>query len=742
MTTDTQSRRHLGLSAATGVGVGAIVGGGILALAGAVFSVTGPSAMLAFALNGLIALFTALSFAEVSSKFPYSGGTYTFAKMVLSVEAAFSVGWVVWFASIVAAVLYAFGFAEFALVGCEDLYGALLGETPPQFATRSTICGLAATATLFYSARLAWKPAAGGQWINAGKVVVFFVLIAGGAWALRGRSAADIGRSLRPFFAEGGDGLLKAMGFSFIALQGFDLIAAVAGEIRRPERTIPRAMLLSLGLALMIYLPLLLLIATVGVPHGEKVVDVARRDPETLVPLAAANFMGSFGYWLVIVAGVLSMLSALEANLFAASRVAMSMAVDRTLPASLARLHRRRATPVRAIVGTAVIVIVLLLVTPDVAAAGAASSLIFLLSFALAHWIAILVRQRSASRPPPFRVPLYPGVPVLGGLACVALAMYQGIAVPRAGFITATWLSLGGLLFLGLFAQRARITDASQASRDPEIVQLRGHSPLVLVPIVNPDSVRGLAAVAGALAPPETGRVLMLSVVVVPSDWKLRHGTAPIENAQSVLAKSIAASLEAGVYPDALTTIAQEPWSEIARVARLHRCESLLLGLSFIAEGAEGTPMDQLMSGADCDVVVLRAPKNWQLAPARRILVPTAGQGRHDRLLARMLGSLSRTGQREVTFLRVLPRNATLRDQQSAQRDVVSRAADLSAGRARVLILCSDQPVETVAEHAANSDLVILGVQRFSRRRKVFGQFALRLAHRTDSPLLIISARG
>ena len=63
--------------------------------------------MAAFALNGVIALLTALSFAELASKFPESGGTYAFSKKVLPVEAAAAVGWVVWFASIVAAVLYA-----------------------------------------------------------------------------------------------------------------------------------------------------------------------------------------------------------------------------------------------------------------------------------------------------------------------------------------------------------------------------------------------------------------------------------------------------------------------------------------------------------------------------------------------------------------------------------------------------------------------------------------------------------
>ena len=73
---DSDPRRTLGLWGATGVGVGAIVGGGILALAGVAFATTGPSAILAFALNGGIALLTAFSFAELASRFPESGGTY------------------------------------------------------------------------------------------------------------------------------------------------------------------------------------------------------------------------------------------------------------------------------------------------------------------------------------------------------------------------------------------------------------------------------------------------------------------------------------------------------------------------------------------------------------------------------------------------------------------------------------------------------------------------------------------
>ena len=360
--------RHLGLGGAVGVGVGAIVGGGILALAGAAFASTGPSAIVAFALNGVIALFTALSFAEVSSKFPESGGTYTFAKKVLSVEAAFVVGWIVWFASIVAAALYALGFAEFSRIVVLEAFNLTRQVSPEWIQTRSFVSGLAIVATIIYVVRLVFGTAGGGWFSNVGKVVVFALLIVCGLWALRERSPHELTTSLTPFFADGWPGLLRAMGFTFIALQGFDLIAAVGGEVRQPERTIPRAMLISLFIALLIYLPLLLVVATVGMGPGESICDVSREHTETIIAVASEQYLGRFGYWLVIVAAILSMLSALQANLFAASRVATAMARDRTLPRQLGRISRRTNSPLNAILVTGVLIVGLLLLVPDVAA--------------------------------------------------------------------------------------------------------------------------------------------------------------------------------------------------------------------------------------------------------------------------------------------------------------------------------------------------------------------------------------
>ncbi len=384
----------------------------------------------------------------------------------------------------------------------------------------------------------------------------------------------------------------------------------------------------------------------------------------------------------------------------------------------------------------------LVFLLPDVAAAGAAASLIFLVTFAIAHWLAILVRQRSAEYPPPFRSPYFPAVPVLGGLACISLAIFQGVAVPSAGTIAVVWLSIGGLLFLSLFARQARLKDVSSVAANPELVRLRGNTPLVLVPIANPQNAEPMISLAETLVPSEVGRVLIQTIVVPPEQWDPETDPEPVNRSQDVVRASLKASVKLGVRVETITTLSPHPMEEIARVARLHRCESVLLGLTEITEERDGTPLERLLGRLNTDVVVLRTTSNWRLADTETILVPVGGRGGHDYLLARLLGSLSRKQQRNVRFLRVVPTGTTPGELKRIQRDLDRTARENTVGPCEREVLLSDDPAGSIVEAAGQCGLLILGVQRIGPRQKLFGEFTRRIAKQTECRLIIISRRG
>ncbi|MEM9489391.1 MAG: amino acid permease [Myxococcota bacterium] len=736
------SGRTVGLLGATGVGVGAIVGGGIMVLAGVAYANTGPAALIAFALNGTLAFITAMSFAEISAAFPESGGTYTFAKKVLSVRAAFAVGWVLWFAYIVAGVLYALGFAAFAQLAVGELWAAT-GYSPPAWVNgrRMTLL-LATAATAVYAISLIRKSTGGGEWAVYGKVVVFCVIILVGLVALVRQPIGETSDALVPFFSGGASGLFVAMGFTFIALQGFDLIAAIAGEVRDPGRTIPRAMFLSLGTALVIYLPLLFLIATVGVEPGESISELAERDGDTMFALAVRRFMGVVGYWLVIIAAILSTLSALHANILAASRVALSMANDRTLPGILGQMHARRKTPVMAIYATALTLVAIVFMVPDINAAGAAASLIFLASFALAHFTAYLARSRGADHGG-YRTPWFPLIPVAGGLACAVMAVFQALIVPDAGGIVVIWLGLGVILYLALFQRQAETFDASAEALDPNLVKLRGKNPLILLPIANPAHARAMVAVANAIAPSAYARVLLLTIVATPEDAD-EPPLDKLEDAQKVVREALTASYLKGHAPEALITAAPDPWSEIMRIAIEHGCESLLLGLGEAGSDNEKltSALEGVLNEIDCDTAVMRAPAGWRLDQARRVLVPVGGRGHEHGLRARLLGSICRTAERQITFVTVLKSSSSDNKAGEALRNI-SGLAEMSnvGGRRKVEILRGDDPVAALLEEAANHDLIVLGLKDTRWGRRVFGEIALRIARDAQCAVIMLSGR-
>lgn len=729
--------RHIGFWGATGIGVGAMIGGGILALAGVAFSVSGPSAIFAFLLNGCIAFLTVFSFSEMAAAHPQNGGIYTFSKKTLSVEAAFGVGWVVWFASIVASVLYALGFGSFVVIAIQQIYPVIqeLGFSPRVLTALLALASLA-----FYTWRLSKVGGGSGMVANIGKLIVFAIIIAAGFAMTVQTSFSEIKSSFQPFFTGGVGGVLAAMGYTFIAVQGFGLITNVGGEIKNPEQTMPKAMMATVFIGLAVYLPILFVVTTVGVPDGETLTSISFQNPEAVVAVAAQQFMGGFGFWLVIIAGIFSMLTGLESNIFAASRISLVMAKDRTLSYQLSHIDKKSGLPTVSIYVTAAIAGLLIVLLPDVAAAGAAAGLIFLLTYALAHALSMLMRSRDFESTKNFRTPYYPFTPILGLIACFGLAIFQAFVEPAAGIISFIWLLFGGAIFIIFFIQKAKVMYASEEALNPELVKLRGLNPLVLVPIVNPENAESKIFLANSLAPPRYGRVLLLSIVLKNKD-KIIFEKA-LENNQKAMFKAISSSASSGLDPDTLITIAEEPWKEMARVAKLHRCKSILIGLSNITELNIQKNIEKLVQTVECDVVIFRQPfSDWKISDIKKILVPVAGFSEHDLLRARILASLWRENHPMVSFVQILPTNTPTEVVVKRRKKLDSFASQIIPEKTDVRVYLNDNPKELLISLSNKSDLVILGLTKPGPRRPVLGDLPVALATNTSSGLIFISRK-
>ena len=246
---------------------------------------------------------------------------------------------------------------------------------------------------------------------------------------------------------------------------------------------------------------------------------------------------------------------------------------------------------------------------------------------------------------------------------------------------------------------------------------------------------------ARALAPQTVSRIQLLSVVKRQLAWEA--GGRPVEllDLQKVLGGALASALEADLQPEALITVNNDPWGEIARIARLSRCEGVLLGVGELGASLMAGPLERLIGSVDADVVILRAPGDWNPDQATRILAPARGGRGQSPIRARLLGSLGRSAPRQVTFLSVLPSAADPDTSKRAETALRRLANDEAPGAGTVVVARSDDVVAEVVRRSAECDLLILGLRRRTRRRGAFGEVMVEIARSTTCPLLMISHR-
>ncbi|WP_435183770.1 APC family permease [Halobellus sp. EA9] len=458
---------ELGLLDATMIGMGAMIGAGIFVLTGLAAEIAGPAAILVFVLNGVVTAFTGLSYAELASAIPKSGGGYAFVNETFEALPSFLMGWMLWFAYMIAGALYALGFAPnfiellhvYGIVPPPDQVGAV--ALPILDAAVPLGFGLALVAVALFVGLNAVSTAASGSVetiFTATKVTILLIFVGFGVASPMFSSA-----EFQPLFPEasGAFAILPAMGLTFIAFEGYDLITTVTEEVKNPRENIPKAIFVSLAATVVVYM------AVVTVAIGTLGADGLAAAGEAGIAAAATEFMPTGipviknGGAVIVFGAVFSTLTALNAVVIASSRVAFSMGREGQLLPSFGQIHHRFGTPFVAILASAVVM--LGSVALPTKSAGNMSSLFFLLSFVVVNGAVIKLRRERPNLNRPYEMPYYPVPPILGIVLNLVLT---GVLVeylirtdPTALVLSVAWILLGAVVYVALDRYRARGTE-------------------------------------------------------------------------------------------------------------------------------------------------------------------------------------------------------------------------------------------------------------------------------------------
>lgn len=643
--------RDLGLVAVTMIGVGAMIGAGIFVLTGLAAGQAGPGLLLAFLLNGCIALIIGGCYAELGSCFPAAGGGYLWIKQGMNDLFGFLSGWMSWFAQSLACALYALAFGAF-LIELVHLWGLDLnrfcdtaGHGCPL--VHWTQVGLGVSIVLLFT-YINFKGSSEtgliGNVVTSIKILILVLLAAFGLAKMMGDAGGSVSTvvtdSFQPFLPFGFLGVVVAMGLTFIAFEGFEIIAQSGEEVKDPTRTIPKAIVLSIVIAVTIYL--LTAIVVIG----------AIDSPDPSVPVyaflgelgelgmveVASQVFASGGKFILLLAGLASTTSALNATLYGSSRVSFAMGRDGNLFPSFGRINPRTLTPFMAVLMSGLLVAAMVIALP-IEAVAASADIMFLLLFMMVCYSQISLRKRRPDLKRTFRLPLTPFLPWLGIVICTLLALSLLRLSLLAWGVAIAWMVGGIVLYLAHILPKQTEWEVNPNRVLAESVsalrfnQAEAGLRTVLVPVKDRFMASSLGALGAIFAHQRSMELFALHVIKTPG-LDTAQAQEFVDMIDSTMTQPALRSARDLALPHReLTVIGRHIGQSINAMARRYDTDLILFGWPGVNVGSQhafGSVIDLISSNPPCDILVAHFNSIWQ--KPRRIVIPSRGQGANLRM--------------------------------------------------------------------------------------------------------------
>ncbi|MEM2944214.1 MAG: amino acid permease [Methanomassiliicoccales archaeon] len=720
-------RRDLGLLEVLMIGIGPNIGSTIFVLVGIAIGIAGPAIILALVLNFIITLLTAMSYAELSSAFPETGGGYLWIKEALFPPFGFLGGWMSWVGHCIACAVYALGFG----LGV----GALFSQYNIHFGiSQEMVSKLFAVGISIFFILLNYRGVKGAgrseviiSVMLIGIILVYilfcFIALANGNGAIN---------AFEPFVPMGYMSIATSMGFTFMIFEGYEIVAQTGEETKNPEKTVPRAMFLCISISTALFLIITAL--TLAVIGWEPVAEMAAagRGQDALV-VAAQRVVPFVGGAIISVGIVIGSIAAVNSVIFSASRVSFAMGRDGNLPTIFGKLSAKNHTPSIAIFFSGSIIIFASALLPIERVAAVADILILLL-FILVNISALVLRWKRPDAKRHFLIPLFPVIPLIAIGAKVFLAASLFRFEPLAWYIALAIIYAG--LFIHYFAKgRKEIEKIELPERIPltpdELRKFR-----ILIPLEDPKNI-GLIDLGCIVASKNQGEILLMNIVEIPTTVPLDAiDKKLIDGRRKMLEKVKVYSELRGVPTRAVVSVSHDVVTAIIDTAQEEAADMIILGWKGYSRTKKrifGRKMDDILRRTPCDVIIMRDEE--KLRP-ENILILSGGLW-HVSKATEIAAEIARIEGARITILNVI-----VDEKYRLKALDYSRRLMKIVERAGVPVITKEIRPETivggVVAESMDYDLLVIGVTAGKRWKKfIFGPTHDKIVQNVKCPAII-----
>jgi amino acid transporter len=709
--------RSLSLPAVIAIGLGGMLGTGIFVLPGLAATKIGASLWLAYLVAAICILPAAYSKSELATAMPSSGGAYVFIERAFGPLFGTISGLGLWIALVLK--------CAFALVGI-GAYVLVVLDMDSEAITKSV--GLGFLFLVFLLNIVGAKKA--GNFQSYAVLVALLVLA---ALFVLGIQSMD---QTTPFFAKlkeeavelaGYKDFVFAVAFVYLSYSGVTKVAAIAEEIKNPDKNLPLGMILSLFIITTIYVLIsFVLTANVGLAelagNYSPIHTLALDLNVSSYEVSGIHVVGAF----IALIAVLTLLSTVNAGVLASSRFPFAMSRDGLLPKFWSQVHKKFLTPINTIAITcvAIALVVLFLDVFEIAKLASAFKVMMFISVNLA---VIVLRETSAQwYQPKYKSPLYPWVQIFGILTGFVLLFYLGLT---------PFLAIGAIFLLGAIIYAFSNKENTRTG----VLKKYGHRPAlylfytkkqqqeieikrieeedknldgslnpeagVVVPLLgNEQSAEMLVEIAAAINKKET--IQAVNITEVPNQTFLDAFMKDDPKILSLERRISGLSKSKNISVDFEAVVTHELSDTIDQLGSQTNCDWLVMGWNGRAHNGilVSNPIGWLLTNIKSDFALFKDNGVRYINKVLLALRP----GRKDKNFLAVAERICAFYGAELTLLHVVSEHTPDDETQAIRKKSLSLVSKIKT-TSDVQILKSNNSIETISNQSAGYDLLILG---------------------------------